>query len=173
MPEMANRNSLARRTFLPVLGGAAFIVILAAVLWLIAVRISHNSQTLDVHLGDDVFKLPAKRTAERIVKEQAPLLFPDLLVDGSLDIYVNHFGSDTQRGWVAFAARPAGEPRPCNLVFPIGATKFSDPCTNASYPATGQGLPQFAVDVTPAGTLQIDLTPLGRPGGGITKSSTP
>ncbi|MGD9794581.1 MAG: hypothetical protein AB7V43_13975 [Acidimicrobiia bacterium] len=173
---MANR-SLLQRTLLPVLSGAVFIALLFLALWFVAVRSSDNSESSDINLGDDVFSLgKAKDRARSIEEDGSPFFFPDLLVDGTRDIYVNHLSDEVDEGWVAFAARVPGSERRCTLVFPRGGNPrtdvFTDPCTNQTWPADGTGLPSYPVTVTESGVLQVDLTPDGEPGKGPSTTTT-
>jgi hypothetical protein len=163
---MANK-SLRRRTFGPVIGGAFFIGALFGALWLVAKWSSSHSQDTNIRLGDTVFNAgKATDRARSIEKGGAPLFFQDLLLSGNRDIYVNHLSVKSDEGWVAFAARVPGSDRKCTLVFPPGASAFTDPCTKQTWPADGTGLPQYPVTVTATGQLQVDLSPGGDPGRG-------
>lgn len=156
------------RTFMPVLAGVAFLVLLFGALWVVAVFLSDNSDDVDIRLGDEVFDtLEAERVAPKIA-EDGPLLYQDLLVGGDRDIYVSHVGTDPERGWFAFYARVEGSGRECTLVWDRGAEVLVDPCTQVTYPPTGEGLVQLPTGVDVRGRVVVDLTPEGAPGAGTT-----
>ncbi len=98
----------------------AVIVIVVGVAALVGVAVLTSSGSTDVRLGDDEFEVGEAATlAARIEADGAPLLFQDLLVGGSRDIYVNHVGDDAEIGWVAFDARVPGSGRECTLEWEV------------------------------------------------------
>ena len=68
-------------------------------------------------------------------------------------------GNDPKRGWYAFAARPPGAPDDCFIEWDRETDQFTSPCSDDTYPATGDGLRAFAATVNRDGDLVIDLTP--------------
>jgi hypothetical protein len=158
-PKPRRPPSLAQRTFLPVLGGIGFLAVLAGLLWLVAAHLAHNAQKLDVRLGAKVFDVGrAADVADSITSGRAPLAFPDPRPGGDRDIFVNHLDTDPTKGWVAFEARPPGEPRRCNLVPRPGAARLTDPCTGTTFPLDGTGLPALAIEVNSANHVVVDFT---------------
>lgn len=154
-----------------ILGAIAVVVGIAA---LIGIALLTSSGSTEVRLGDDEFEVGEAATlAERIDADGAPLLFQDLLVGGSRDIYVNHVGDDPEIGWVAFDARVPGSARECTLTWDTGREVFVDPCTEQEFPADGDDLPRYPVRVTDDGLLIVDLTPQGVPGQGSTTTGAP
>lgn len=152
----------------PVAGGAAFLAILFGALWVVATWLSDNSDEVDIKLGRDTFdELVATRAAPKIAAD-GPLLYQDLLVGGDRDIYVSHVGDDPERGWFAFLARLEGSERRCTVVWDRSQAVMVDPCTQVTYPLTGEGLTQLPVGVNADGKVVVDLTPAGDPGGGTT-----
>ena len=124
-------------------------------------------------MGDDEFEVgEAVTLAARIEADGAPLLFQDLLVGGSRDIYVNHVGGDPEIGWVAFDARVPGSGRECTLEWDAEHALFVDPCTEDTFPADGGDLPHYPIRVTDDGLLIVDLTPQGVPGQGSTTTGS-
>jgi hypothetical protein len=143
----------------------------AAGLFLAAALLTSRGGT-EVRLGDNEFSVgEAKALAKRIDRD-GPLLFQDLLIGGTRDIYVNHIGSDDRIGWVAFDARVPGSPRTCTLVWTADQHVFTDPCTHTTVPPDGGDLPHYPTRVTDDGTLIVDLTPGGLPGQGLSTTTT-
>lgn len=130
--------------------GAALAVVVGAVL-LIALVLFLNSR--GTSSGDGVFAgLHADDLIERQARDGVPTCVDDP-VDGLRPICVFHTGDDPDAGWVAYDAQVDGcafEP-----LFPQ-ATELVDSCTGATYPFTGDGLPQYDVTVDD-GRLAIDL----------------
>ena len=157
------------RAVVPVLAGIAFLAVLGFALWGIAVWVSDSSgpgSTLEVRLGDDEFNLgPAAKRADAIAQD-GPVLYPGLLGPDEGYIVVNHVGSDPVKGWYAFAAAAPGQPVTCVVQWQPARQQFVDPCTGTAYPATGDGLEQFEVLITPKKEVLVDLTPEGNPGQG-------
>jgi hypothetical protein len=163
--------SLLRRTLLPVLGGLAFMALVAGILWLVAAKLSSDSQRLQVHLGDDVFDIgPARNRANSIREDGVPLFFPDPSPGGSRDIWVTHTSADDDLGWFAFAARAEGTDRACDARIEAGGTTFTNPCTKAVYPLSGTGLTQYKVSIA-GGHLFVDLRTVVTPGAGATTTT--
>ena len=149
---------------------AAVGVVIAAALFFAAALLTSGGDT-KVRLGDNDFKVGKVGALATRVARDGPLLFQDLLIGGTRDIYVNHLGSDDDLGWVTFEARVPGSPRECTLVWDAGAGAFTDPCTKATVAADGDDLPHYPTRVTD-GVLVIDLSPRGLPGQGPSTTST-
>jgi hypothetical protein len=128
-----------------------------------------NRGSVEVRLGDDTFAgQDAEAAAERIAEEGA-ILYPDA-GDGDRDIYLQHQGDDPERGWLAFAARPAGAPRECTLRWDDGDQVFrlldpdgeeSGACDGQEFPPDGAGLTQYPVTVRD-GELDVDINAADR-----------
>jgi len=141
---------------------------------LVGVALLTSSGSTEVRLGDDEFEVGEAATlAARIEADGAPLLFQDLLVGGSRDIYVHHVGNDADIGWVAFDARVPGSARECTLEWDGARDLFFDPCTDETFPPDGGELPHYPTRVTDDGALIVDLTPQGLPGQGSTTTGSP
>jgi hypothetical protein len=143
----------------------------AAGLFLAAALLTSRGGT-EVRLGDNEFNVGDVKALAKRIDRDGPLLFQDLLIGGTRDIYVNHVGSDERVGWVAFNARVPGSPRTCTLVWTAGQQVFTDPCTHATVPPDGGDLPHYPTRVTDDGTLIVDLTPGGLPGQGLSTPTT-
>lgn len=113
--------------------------------------------TLDVKLGDDRFQdVSASAMADQIAAE-GPILFPDAGTTGTRDIILQHFGSDDDDGWIAFAAQRPGQPRDCVLTWDPERELFFDLCDeSATVPADGGDQITYPVTVND-GRLTVDL----------------
>ena len=169
------RSPLARAVA-PVLGGILVIAVVGAALWGVAVYVTDRQREdapgFEAPIGDEAFEVgDYERLLARIQRDGAPLLFPDLLVGGDLDIYVNHVGPGPQEGWLAFAARRPGSDRSCTLRWERDATRFVDPCTGQAYGPDGAGLPAFPTEITESGDLVVHLRPPGAAATTTTRST--
>ncbi len=111
---------------------------------------------IQLSIGDEVF---APGNVQRLSEDIAvfgPLPFPDL-TGGDRDIVLQHLGDDPQVGWTAFAMRPIDAPRECQILWEAEQTLFSYTCGDQTYPASGEGLFQYPVDIDEDGDLAIDL----------------
>jgi hypothetical protein len=145
--------------------------VVAGGLFLALALLTSGSDT-KVRLGDDEFEVGKVDALARRIERDGPLLFQDLLVGGTRDIYVSHIGTDEDVGWVAFEARGPGTDRTCTLVWDNAKKVFTDPCTNETIAADGGDLPHYPTRITDAGVLIVDLTPGGLPGQGPSTTST-
>ena len=93
--------------------------------------------------------------------EGGPLLLQALV--GNRNIYVQHLGSDEDKGWVSFDARAEGAARECFVKWQADQSTFTDPCTQETYPADGTGLAQHPVTVSPKGRVSVDLRSAAAP----------
>ena len=136
-----------------VLGGILAVVLGICIVGAVLIVVDSGD---DVQLlGDATFQdLDAESTAENI-EELGPLLFSDV-AGGDDDIIVQHLGDDPNDGWLAFAARPPGADRDCFAEWQPDDEVFIDTCDGTEYPADGEGLEQYDVEVED-GKVVIDL----------------
>lgn len=136
-----------------VLGGILAVVVGICVVG--AVLILVDSADDVALLGDATFQdLDAESTAGTI-DQIGPLLFSDV-AGGTDDIIVQHLGDDPEEGWLVFAARPDGASRDCFAEWQADDEVFVDTCDGTEYPADGEGLRQYQVEVED-GTVVVDL----------------
>ena len=140
--------------------GAAAAVIGAVLIVVLLVQLA-SSNNIKSHLGSSVFDAGrAKFLADQIAAPAqagrgGPLLFQALVREK--DIYLQHEGTHPNNGWVAFDAHPPGEARSCVLQWLVDRRRFRDPCSPATYPANGAGLPHYATSVNSASHVIVDL----------------
>jgi hypothetical protein len=141
-----------RRAVGALIAGVSLFAILLTVL---ALRVATRPNS-DVHLGSTTFKVGnAVKMRQRIQADDYPLLFQDLQ-NNSIDIYVAHDESQTDplRGWVAIEAHAPDRARTCQLKWVDDG--YQDPCDGTRYPATGEGLRRFRVNVVD-GVLYVNF----------------
>lgn len=139
---------------------------LGALLGLVAVvflvtqfdQLGTDGDTVD--LGDPIFTVAKADELAPAIAEQGPLLLPDA-AQGNRDIYVQHIGTDSAKGWSAFAVRAPGADRTCFVEWMADSRTFVDNCDQTVYPEDGEGLTQYAASINPEGELTINLNPLG------------
>jgi hypothetical protein len=154
MPVASGPRVTARSAIVVGVAGVLSAVILVIfVLWVT----SQNGKKVEFHLGDEQFQdITADRMAARIADE-GPVLFPDVSANRSRDIYVQHLGTDPKKGWLAFDAREAGEPRQCFLDWNRDRNVFVDRCDGSEVGADGAGLRQYPAVVNANGKVVIDF----------------
>lgn len=141
--------------------GTLVSVALAALLVVVAVRFAARNPE-QANLGSPVLRLDAGRVAAEVA-ERGPVLFKDPL-NRDREIYVQHLGSDPERGWVAIRAYASRVSLDCLLRWEPAKRRFVDPCTRRSYPADGKGLTTYPAPAA-GGVVRIDLrTPNPDPG---------
>jgi hypothetical protein len=126
--------------------GSLVAIVFAAVLLALVVRVA--SRTL-------AFR--ADRLSKEVA-ERGPVIFKDPLQRGSADndLFVQHVGTDPDKGWVAVRAYAAEAKTECLLRWQPDAKQFRDPCSGTAYPADGQGLKTYSVSVA-GGVVRVSV----------------
>ena len=125
--------------------GVTGVVIALALLFGLAVLAGRGD--VDANLGEDVFEAGRTDEAARAIYSDGPLLLGDV-AGGDRDVYLQHLGDAEGRGWLVFDARAPGASRDCSLEWQADDERFEDPCNGTTYPADGEGLRQYDVEVT-------------------------
>ena len=104
--------------------------------------------TVKVNVGSRTLALGHAEVKAQIVAQDGPIYFQDPS-GGDNDIYVQHLGADAKTGWIAFAARPPGTPRECNLRWDKDRSVFvnQSDCPALVVPADGGTLPHYQVTI--------------------------
>ena len=127
------------------------VVFAGGLLWTVTVLISNRTVTPRGPFTADEFTVG--RVAS--IADRVPFLLPDASPGHTRDIYVQHLGSELDRGWLAFAALAPGQTdRSCFLRWT--GEHFEDPCTHATFPPNGTGLTKYATRVG-NGRLYVDV----------------
>jgi len=124
-------------------------------LMLLVVQLSEEGE-IDVRLGDDEFDAGRVEEQARL----APVIFPDLLLDGRRDLVLFHTGAETDEGWVAMEVR-RGEG--CGAEQDRETLEVRDGCTGAVITPDDAERPRYPVRIED-GRVIVDLTPDGAPG---------
>ena len=140
---------------------AVVIAIVAVVLglgagWLV-LQLASSGNT-DVRLGDDEFNAGYTDVLARAIDDGdgQPLGFNDVS-GGSRDIYVQHLGNSQNEGWTAFEVRVPGT-EDCIAEWDADTGAFRSSCDDTvTFPADGEGLTQYPVEVTADERLVVDL----------------
>ena len=132
--------------------GVTGVVIGVVVLGGLAVLASRGDVKLQ---GDPVFDAGRTDSQAPAIARDGPILLGDV-AGGDRDVYLQHLGTDEDRGWVAFDTRPPGASRDCAVRWVPDDEAFEDPCSGDRYPASGEGLRQYPVTVDD-GRLRVDL----------------
>lgn len=120
-----------------------------------------DSGSVDMRLGDDVFRAGQVERLAGAIARDGPILIPDASPERARDIYLQHLGETPEVGWLAFAAQSPGADRTCLLQWEPADQEFQDPCSQRRYPADGDGLTHHPTTVTD-GELTVDLRRTGR-----------
>jgi hypothetical protein len=127
---------------------ASVVVVVAAVLLVVLVLFLNSRGTGSG--GGRFGELRVQDLLDRQAGDGVPTCFDDP-VSGNRPICVFHTGDDPDAGWVAYDAQVDG----CALEY-RDSDHHTDSCTGATYPFTGEGLPQYGTSVDD-GRLEIDL----------------
>jgi hypothetical protein len=141
--------------------GLTFGVVAALGVFVVAIPQLEESGRIEVNLGDEVFQnIRADAEAAEEIAENGPYLLSDVS-GGSRDVWVQHVGDDPATGWLVFDARPLDADRSCTLEWVADDQRFAfaDPerCGDDTFPADGEGLKQYPVEIDEDEVLSVDL----------------
>lgn len=159
--------------------GVVALVVAVVAAWGMIRLASGGDGPVQVRLGDDVFDAGQAARLSKQVAEDGPLLFSDVSGRGQLrPIFVNHFGDDPDRRWVAVSAVAPGAAEGCFLSWNADRNLFEERaaeegsgrdagelCRDVTYSADGSAgsdgtvLEQFPWRVDDQGNLIVDLKP--------------
>ncbi len=99
-----------------VIVGIVVLVVAIAAAWGMIVLASGGKGPVQVRLGEDTFDAGYTSRMAKQIATDGPLLFSDVSGRGQRQpIYVNHFGSDDDKRWVALSAVAPGAAEGCFL----------------------------------------------------------
>lgn len=149
------RTPLAR-AIVPVVAGIAFFAVLFGLLWVFALLISDDEESI-TNLTPDRFEVGPARSVAKSVDEDGPILFPGLGPDsGDRTLVLDHEGDDAETGWVVYFAHPADRDLDCPVDQIDGTELFRD-CDGRELATTDLAPPPGIFPIVVDSTLLIDL----------------
>lgn len=159
MPVAPSSNHATRALVVAVLA----VVVVFGGLWAAAVLYSRQDSS-KLHLGDQTFEAGKAASRAKEVAKRGPFIVSDASPSHSRDIIVQHLGSDSRSGWVAFSAQPTGKDRSCTWQWAAAEHQFHAKCDRSlTLPADGKGAKHYPAKVGSDGQLSIDLNAATRP----------
>jgi hypothetical protein len=133
------------------------LVLLLLVVFLAIPKLTETG-SVKVNVGSRTLALGHAEVKAATIAQDGPIYFQDPS-GGELDVYIQHLGGDEiAKGWTAFATRPPGAARECNMKWDRARQLFVA-CDGTTVPADGGTLPHFAVDVDQDLQLTLNLDP--------------
>lgn len=154
-------RSTAARAVVPVAVGVAALAVIALALWGVAALISGNPKQVSNLAGPSTFRPGHVETYARIIDEDGPVMFPDLLgTSGDRTVVLHHDGDDPMLGWRVFLAHPADRPITCKVSQVRGTTTFTD-CDGRTIDVHDLASAPAGVHpvVSASGILDLSITP--------------
>lgn len=108
MPVARGPQMNARSAVLVGLTGIAIAVVLGGGVLFLA----SQGSDVEIQLGDADFDAGQIGRISEEIDDRGPILYSDV-AGRSRDLILQHLGDDPEAGWLAFEARPIGEPRNC------------------------------------------------------------
>lgn len=145
-----------QRVFAPVLIGLGALVLAGGLMFVVAHVASNPDSGVKIQLGADEFDLGRADRWTTTIARTGPLLFQ--AVNGDIDLFLNHTGTQNGVGWSAFLARADGADRAtCSISIDRATKQLRDPCTGAVYPPDGGTLRHYPVRVDDHGHVVVTL----------------
>lgn len=117
----------------------------------------HNARIHTGEVGGVVDLGAVDRLAKHINGSNTPAFFPDSSGNHLRDLYVQHVGARSDRGWIVFAAQVPGETDGCLWRWERSHSEFRATCNRRkTLSADAAGVPHYPVTVK-GGKLKVDL----------------
>ena len=98
-------------------------IVIAVVLGGGVLFLASQGGDVEIKLGDADFDAGQIGRISEEIDDRRPILYSDV-AGRSRDLILQHLGDDPEVGWVAFEARPIGEPRDCFFQWDDNAQQF-------------------------------------------------
>ena len=98
-------------------------IVIAVVLGGGVLFLASQGGDVEIKLGDADFDDGQIGRISEEIDDRGPILYSDV-AGRSRDLILQHLGDDPEVGWVAFEARPIGEPRDCFFQWDDNAQQF-------------------------------------------------
>ena len=154
-------KSTFARAVVPVVAGIGFFALVGLALWGVAALTSRNPNEASPLLANRTFKRAHVETYSRIIAQDGPVMFPDLIgTDGDLTVVLDHTGTDPRHGWRLYMAYPADRPASCKVTQVQHTRNFVD-CDGRTLAVEQLAPPPQGVNprIYDDGMIELDLTP--------------
>lgn len=164
MPVARGPQMNARSAILVGLTGVVIAVVLGGGVLFLA----SQGGDVEIQLGDSDFDAGKIGRISAEIDDRGPILYSDV-AGRSRDLILQHLGDDPEGGWLAFEARPLGEPRDCFFQWDGGVQRFelitiADDvvCTDVTMDergnlSTGGLIDTYPVTVDDDGNVRVDI----------------
>ena len=164
MPVARGPQMNARSAVVVGLTGIAIAAVLGGGVLLLASR----GGDVEIQLGDADFDAGQIGRISAEIDDRGPILYSDV-AGRSRDLILQHLGDDPEAGWLAFNARPLGEPRDCFFEWDDAQGRFAlvtvvDEVTCAAVTmdergnlSTGDVVFTYPVTIDDGGNVRVDL----------------
>ncbi len=143
-------------------------VMIALVLGVGVVWLARSSGDVEIQLGDRDFDAGKTGRISEEIDDRGPILYSDV-AGRSRDLILQHLGHIPDEGWLAFDARPVGEPRDCFFQWDADSDRFdlvtvSDDieCTDITMDgsgilSTGEAIQSYPVTIDDDNNVRVDI----------------
>ena len=143
-------------------------VMIAFVLGLGVIWLAGSGGDVEVQLGDTDFDAGQIWRISEEINDRGPILYSDV-AGRSRDIILQHLGANPETGWLAFAARPFGEPRDCffqwdpdfgwfDLITGAADTECADITMNSEgILSTGEAILSYPITIDEKNNVRVDI----------------
>lgn len=164
MPVARGPQMNARSAVLVGLTGVAIAVVLGGGVLFLA----SQGGDVEIQLGDTDFDAGKIGRISEEIDDRGPILYSDV-AGRSRDLILQHLGDDPEAGWLAFEARPLGQPRDCFFQWNDDAQRFDlvtivDDVTCAAVTmdargnlSTGEMIDTYPVAVDDDDNVRVDI----------------
>ena len=164
MPVARGPQMNARSAVVVGLTGVAIAIVLGGGVLLLASR----GGDVEIQLGDTDFDAGQIGRISEEIDDRGPILYSDV-AGRSRDLILQHIGDDPAAGWLAFNARPLGEPRDCFFEWNEAEARFDLVSVSAAVTcadvtmdergnlSTGELISTYPVEIDADDNVRVDL----------------
>ena len=143
-------------------------VMIALVLGLGVIWLAGSGGDVEVQLGDTDFDAGQIWRISEEINDRGPILYSDV-AGRSRDIILQHLGANPETGWLAFAARPLGQPRDCFFQWNPDSGRFDliagaddTECAEVTMDAegnlsTGDSILSYPITIDEKNNVRVDI----------------
>jgi len=143
-------------------------VMIALALGVGVVWLAQSSGDVEIQLGDTDFDAGHIGRVSTEIDDRGPILYSDV-AGRSRDLILQHLGDDPTTGWLAFEARPIGDPRDCFFQWNPDTDRFdlvtlSDDanCSSVTMDAagnlsSGESISTYPITIDDDNNVRVDI----------------